>query len=61
MEFVLGLQQAEEDLDWVGFLMIMVITMVLVMVDVGWVGCHLQSNNFFHKEGDGDGYWCKHC
>ena len=34
MEFVLGLQQAEEDLDWVGFFMIMVITMVLVILMV---------------------------
>ena len=32
MEFVLGLQQAEEDLDWVGFFMIMVMVMVMVMV-----------------------------
>ena len=32
MEFVLGLQQAEEDLDWVGFFMIMVMVMVMVML-----------------------------
>ena len=38
MEFVLGLQQAEEDLDWVGFFMIMVIMMVLVMVRKTWAG-----------------------
>ena len=34
VEFVLGLQQAEEDLDWVGFFMIMVMVMVMVILMV---------------------------